>query len=150
MAIVRWRPYRPMTSLQHEVNKLFDDFFTRRESDEPESAGVAWAPRVDIHEAKDKFVVEAEVPGVKKDDIKLSVHDDRLSIEGERKYEHEEHEDCDCHRQERFYGKFHRSFTLPTAVDATKIVAKYNDGVLNIELPKKEAALPKEIEISVK
>lgn len=150
MAIVRWRPYRPVTSLQHEVNKIFDDFFTRRENGETESTGHSWAPRVDIHEAKDKFVVEVEVPGVKKDDIKLSVHEDRLSVEGERKYEHEEHEDCDCHRQERFYGRFQRSFTLPTAVQNDKIGAKFVDGVLSIELPKKEAAKPKEIEISVK
>ncbi len=150
MAIVRWRPYRRLAPLQEEIDNVFNSFYGRRESSEAESATASWSPRVDIHEAKEQFVVEVEIPGVSKEDVKLAVHGNTLTIEGERKYEHEEHDDCGCHRQERFYGNFQRSFTLPTAVDSGKIQATFKDGVLKIDLPKEEAALPREISISVK
>ncbi len=144
MALVRWRPYRDITTLQEEVNDLLESFFGRRE---PEESGPTWGPRVDIHETKDGYIFEVELPGVTKDDIKLTVHDNTLTIEGEKKYPHAEQKDCDCHRQERIFGRFQRSFSLPSVVDPDKIEAKFENGVLTIHLAKKEVAKPREIPI---
>ncbi len=149
MAIVRWRPYRELATLQDEMNRLIESFFGREFLGEPEPAAMMWGPRVDIHETDDMYVVEAELPGLTKDDIKLSVHESTLTLEGEKKLE-EEKKGRNWHRQERVYGKFQRSFTLPSAVDANKISATFKNGVLTIELPKSEAARPKEIPISIK
>lgn len=149
MAIVRWRPYRELATLQDEMNSLLESFFGRTALGEPEPAGFMWGPRVDIHETEGAFVVEAELPGLTKDDIKLSVHESTLTLEGEKRLE-EEKKGKNWHRQERSYGKFQRSFTLPSAVDSGKIAATFKNGVLTIELPKSEAARPKEIPISIK
>ena len=151
MAIVRWRPYREAAGLQNEMNRLFESFMGRTEASEGESSFPTWGPRVDIHEDGDKYMFEVEIPGVDKADVKLSVKDDTLTIEGDKKYGHDvEDEGCNCHRQERVFGKFRRVFTMPTAVEAEKISAAYKNGILSIDLPKKEAAKPKEITISVK
>ncbi|MCU0611408.1 MAG: Hsp20/alpha crystallin family protein [Candidatus Eisenbacteria bacterium] len=149
MAIVRWRPYRDVTTLQDEMNSLLETFLGHRE---PEAAAAAslWGPRVDIHETKDGYLFDAELPGVTKEDIKLTVHDNTLTLEGEKKYGHADQKDCDCHRQERIFGKFQRSFSLPMAVDSDKIEASFESGVLTIHLAKKEIARPKEIPIAVK
>lgn len=149
MAIVRWRPYRDVTTLQDEMNSLLETFFGRREPEEGAAARL-WDPRVDIHETKDGYIFEVELPGVAKDQVKLTVHDNTLVLEGEKKYPHAEEKGCDCHRQERIFGKFQRSFSLPTAVDPEKIEAAFENGVLTIHLAKKEIARPKEIPISVK
>lgn len=149
MAIVRWRPYRDVTTLQDEMNSLLENFVGRRESQE-EASSRLWGPPVDIHETKDAYVFEVELAGIGKDDIKLTVHDNTLTLEGEKKYGHADHKECDCHRQERIFGKFQRSFSLPKAVDAAKIEASFENGVLTIQLPKQEIARPKEIPIAVK
>ncbi len=150
MAIVRWRPYSEMSSLQNEMNRLLETFYGKREVDEGEASYPTWGPRVDIHETEEMYLFEVEVPGTSKEDIKLMVKEETLTIEGEKRYEHEEHDHCNCHRQERVFGKFRRSFTMPSAVDSEKIKASYKDGILRIELPKQEAVKPKEISISVK
>jgi len=150
MAIVRWRPYREVSGLQSEMNRLIENFFGRTEAGEGEASFPTWGPRVDIHEMEEKYLFEVEIPGVDKADVKLSVKDDTLTIEGEKKYAHDDQEGCNCHRQERVFGKFRRAFTMPTAVEADKITANYKNGVLLVELPKKEAAKPKEISITVK
>ncbi len=150
MAIVRWRPDREPAVVEDEMNRLFDSFFGRSWLPASEQTSMAWGPKVDIHETKDAFVVEAELPGLGKEDLKLSVHESTLIIEGERKVEHEEGKDKSWHRQERVYGRFHRAFTLPTAVNSEKIGATFKNGVLTVELPKSEAARPKEIPISIK
>ncbi|MCU0611407.1 MAG: Hsp20/alpha crystallin family protein [Candidatus Eisenbacteria bacterium] len=150
MAIVRWRPNHEVTTLQDEMNRLLESFFGRSSLAEPETAGVMWGPKVDIHETEDGFVVEAELPGLTKEDIRLSVHESTLTVEGEKRLEREEKKGKNWHRQERTYGKFQRVFTLPRAVDPERISATFRDGVLVIELPKSEAARPKEIPISIK
>lgn len=107
-----------------------------------------WAPMVDITENKDAFVIKAELPGIKKEDVKVSVQDGVLTLQGERNYENTEDDDK-RHRVERFYGHFSRSFTLPEHVDDENIQASYQDGVLELTLPKQEKTKPRAIEVEV-
>lgn len=125
-----------LSNLQDELDRLF------------ESPLRAWAPALEVHEDKDSFVVRTELPGLKREDIEVSLHDGALVISGERKVERVA-EGVEIHRQERFYGKFQRALTLPTPVAADKITAQYKDGVLTVTLPKVEEAKPKQIDISV-
>lgn len=145
MTLIRWRPYRSMESVQDEVNKVFDSFFGTPAMQGREDV---WTPDVDIIEDKDSITVNVDIPGMKKDDIKVSVHDQSLTIRGERRYEKED-KDKNYHRTERMYGAFSRTFSLPSTVEGDKIKANYKDGVLKIELPKVEEVKPKEIPISV-
>ncbi len=149
MALVRWRPTRDLMTLQEEMNRIFDRFFGPSLLEEREvMTPTTWYPNVDISENKDEFIVTAELPGMKKDDIHITYKDGVLSIEGERKQEKEE-KDVNYHRVERTYGKFCRTFQLPTLVQQDKITANYKDGILEIHLPKVEEAKPKEIEVKV-
>jgi HSP20 family protein len=112
------------------------------------STGSPWTPRVDVAETKEKILVRAELPGVKQEDIQISIMDDTLTLKGERKRESEVEEDH-YHRIERSYGTFQRSMVLPTVVDPNLVKATYRDGVLEIQLPKKEEAKPMEIKVEV-
>lgn len=107
-----------------------------------------WAPMVDISENKDAFVIKAELPGIKKEDVKVSVQDGVLTLQGERNYETTDDDDK-RHRVERFYGHFSRSFTLPENVDDENIQANYQDGILELTLPKQDKAKPRSIEVEV-
>ena len=147
MAITRWRPFRDVVSVQDEMNRLFGDFFDHRPTRVEWTEG-AWNPSVDVTEDKDNVVIKAEMPGLNKDDVKISVQDNVLTLKGEKKQESEEKE-SDYHRVERSYGSFCRSFQLPTTVKTDKIKANYKDGVLSITLPKTEEVKPKEIPISI-
>jgi HSP20 family protein len=109
----------------------------------------AWSPCVDVYNEKDSIRVRAELPGLKKDDIHLSIQGDTLILEGERKRESTQ-EDRNYHRVERTYGQFHRAISLPVAVNAAEIKASYQDGILDVVLPKKEEAKPKQIQVDVK
>ena len=109
----------------------------------------AWTPRVDINETEKEVTIDAELPGIDKKDVKVEVHNNTLTISGERKDE-KKTEKTNCYRVERHYGKFERSFTLSDAVNANNIAAKYKNGVLSLALPKTEKALPKEITVEVK
>jgi HSP20 family protein len=124
-----------LSSLQDELDRLF------------ESPMTGWAPALDVHEDKDSFIVRTELPGLKREDIEVSLHEGALLISGERKAETKQ-EGVEVHRQERYYGKFQRALTLPTPVAADKIKAQYKDGVLTVTLPKVEEARPKQIDIS--
>src|SRR5262249_45388076 len=104
-------------------------------------------PALDVHEDKDNFIVQAELPGMKKEDIQLTLHDGSLSISGEKS--EEKHEDAEVYRAERFIGRFQRTVALPTPVAVDKVKAEYNDGVLTVTLPKSEEAKPKQIEVKV-
>jgi len=146
MAITRWRPFRDVVSVQDEMSRLFDDIFGQRPARVQWTDGV-WNPSVDVTEDQDSVVVKAEMPGLNKDDVKISVQDNVLTLKGEKKQEKEE-KDKDYHRIERSYGSFCRSFQLPTTVRADEIKANYKDGVLSIILPKTEEVKPKEIPIS--
>ncbi len=108
-----------------------------------------FVPAVDIREADDKYLIEAELPGIKKEDVHIEVKDGVLTIRGERKHEEEKKEE-NYTRIERAYGQFQRSFTLPVNVEEDKIDASYNDGILTVELPKGEKAKPKQIEVKAK
>lgn len=147
MAITRWRPFRDLVSFQDEMNRLFDDFFSQPMKRSEWTEGV-WSPSVDLSETKDNVMIKAEIPGMTKDDIKISVQDNIITLKGEKKQEKEE-KDANYHRIERNYGSFCRSFNLPTAVKADKIKATYKDGVLQVNLPKTEEVKPKEIPINV-
>lgn len=147
MAITRWRPFRDLLSIQDEMNRLFDDFFGRPVT----RAGwteEAWCPCVDVSETKDNVIINAEIPGMSKEDVKVSVQDNILTLSGEKKQEREQ-KDANYHRIERSYGSFSRSFTLPTSVQPDKVKATYKDGMLKITLPKSEEVKPKEIPIIV-
>ena len=146
MTLVRWRPFGDLCNLQDDFSRMFEGFFERgaRQSED----GGVWMPATDIQETKDDVVVSVEIPGMKKDEIKVTVQDNILTIRGEKKQEKEE-KDINYHRIERNYGSFTRSFSLPTSVKADKISATYEAGVLRILLPKAEKAKPKEIPIAV-
>lgn len=150
MAIVRWwDPMRDLSSIQEKMNQLFEDTFSRtRGRDEALGKGM-WTPAVDIFETEDAVVVKAEIPGVERDQIAVEIKDGILTLHGERKFEKEVKEE-NYHRIERAYGTFHRSFSLPSSVEQDKISAKFNEGVLEVTLPKKERAKPKQIKVDVK
>jgi HSP20 family protein len=121
----------------------------RRRDGEKEALTVAeWSPLVDIEEGEKEYLIKAEIPEIKKEDVKLTVQDDVLTISGERKSEKED-KGKKYHRVERCSGSFMRSFTLPEDADGTKVSAEYKDGVLRIHLPKSEQATPKAIEVKV-
>lgn len=147
MAIVRWRPFRDVVSIQDEMNRLFDDFFGRPVARTDWTEGV-WNPSVDVSEDKDNVILRAEMPGMTKEDVRISIQDGVLTLRGEKKQEKEE-KDKNYHRIERSYGSFCRSFQLPTSVKSDKVKATYKDGVLSITLPKTEEVKPKEIPISI-
>ena len=143
MNIVRFDPFNSSCG----VNKGLSRFFKEWEDESP-AVSRNWRPSVDIFEDDDKLVLSVEVPGVDKKDIKINVENNVLSISGERKFEQEEKKD-NFRRIERRYGSFYRSFTLPRAVDTEKIEATTKNGVLEITLPKREEAKPRQIEVSV-
>jgi HSP20 family protein len=131
-----WPGFGRLANLQDELDRLFESPLT------------AWSPVLDVCEDKDNFVIRAELPGLKREDIEVSLHDGALIISGERKFEKKE-EGVEVHRQERFHGKFQRALTLPEPVAADKVKADYRDGVLTVTLPKTEAAKPRKIDVSV-
>jgi HSP20 family protein len=135
-----------MLSIQREMNRLFDSFF--RNDDAP--AGLSmWTPAVDVIERELEYEVRMELPGVRKDDVKITIENNALTIRGDKKQQSPEQEK-DFRRIERSYGPFQRTFSLPTTVRAEKIEAAVVDGVLTVRLPKAEEARPKEIEVKVK
>jgi HSP20 family protein len=147
--IVRWiDPFRELSVIQERMNRRFEDFVGRaRGGREEEFAAGGWLPAVDIYETDDDIVVTAELPGLEKDQVGVEYKEGVLTLRGERKLEREVKEES-YHRMERSYGAFHRSFTLPGSVDEEKISAKIKNGVLEIHLPKKEAAKPKQIKVA--
>ena len=146
MTLIRLSPLRELMGMQTEMNRLFDDFFTR--STESPDHPLIWNPSVDISETENEVVMVAELPGMERKDIKINLQDNVLTLEGEKKQESEE-KGKSYHRLERAYGKFQRSFVLPTAVKSDAIKAKLKDGVLTVTLSKAEEAKPKQIDISV-
>ena len=145
MALARWRPMGGGVerNLMQELNRYFNDMPSLWEG-----AGEigAWSPDVNVYEKEDQIVVEAEMPGMKKDDIEVSVQDHVLSLSGERK-EEKETKEKHFYRRERVEGSFMRSISLPTNVDSEKIDAKYKNGVLTLTIPKAEEAKTKRVEI---
>ncbi|MFZ0241152.1 MAG: Hsp20/alpha crystallin family protein [Desulfobacterales bacterium] len=148
MALVRWDPFREVSTLQERINRLFEDAFPRARDREEELSRGAWRPAVDIYEGEAAVVLKAELPGIKKEDVTVEVKDNVLTITGERTADVEVREER-YYRRERTYGTFSRSFNLPYAVNPDKIKARFKDGVLEIELPKPEEEKPKQITVKV-
>jgi HSP20 family protein len=145
----QWPPFGQLTQLRDEINRFFESPLPMRtglESTSPMFEG--WSPSIDLFEDKDTVTVKAEVPGMKKEDIDVSLEGRMLSICGERREEKSEGKGT-THRSERYYGKFYRSVELPSAVDQGKIKANYRDGVLTITMPKAEDAKRKQIDVEV-
>ena len=147
MAIVRWDPFRDLNAVQERVNRLFGDVY--RAADDDVMRRGAWAPPVDIYHSGDQeLVIKAELPDMSKDDIEITVENNTLTLRGDKKMDSAIKDEC-CHRIERTYGAFSRSFSLPTTVDTTKVSADYKNGVLTIKLPVREEAKPKQIHVQV-
>jgi HSP20 family protein len=148
--ITRWDPFKELEDLQNRMATLFGRAPVRKEAGKEEAMTVAdWAPLVDITEDEKEYLIKAELPEVKQEEVKVSLQDDVLSISGERKFEKEE-KGKKYHRVERAYGSFSRSFSLPQDADSGKVQAEFKDGVLKVHLPKSEKAKPKSIEVKVK
>ena len=150
MAIMRWvDPFKELSAIHERMNQLFDETFLPARGSEAAPAAAMWSPAVDIYESGDDIVVKAEVPGIEKGDVAVEVKDGILTLRGERKFEKEVKEE-NYHRIERSYGTFLRSFALPVSVDQDKVSARFKDGVLDVELPKKEKARPRQVKVDVK
>lgn len=145
MNLTRWDPYREFNTFADRLSRVLSQA-TPRNRDEEMSLGT-WLPPVDIAEDKDRITMTAELPGFKDDQIQIQMEGGVLTLRGERKFE-EEKEGRNFHRVERSYGQFVRSFTLPNNVDRDQIKASFSDGLLHIELPKREEAKPRQIKIS--
>ncbi|MEP6768173.1 MAG: Hsp20/alpha crystallin family protein [Acidobacteriota bacterium] len=146
MNYLSFDPYREFNALQERLNRVLGAG-GRRERDEEMSLG-AWIPPVDIEEDKEKLVLTAELPGFKEDQIQIQMEGGVLTLRGERKFEEERKNGKNFHRVERAYGQFVRSFTLPNNVDRENVQAHFSDGLLRIEMPKREEARPRQIRIS--
>ena len=138
MAIIRWDPFREMTSLQGQVDRLVDSMWSGRQE--------SWVPAVDVFDEHDAVVLKAELPGVKPDDIQIEVEDNVLTIKGERTFS-EKVDDERYHRVERRFGSFQRSLALPQDVRANETQAAYEDGILEVRVPKAPAEQPRRIEV---
>jgi HSP20 family protein len=143
VTIVRWEPFREISSLQSEMNRLFNAAF-----DTPSgSQARRWAPPMDLLETEDQFVLRADLPGMGESDVKIELEDNVLTLSGERRSEHEANGEG-FHRVERAFGSFSRSLTLPKGVDPEGVVAGFDRGVLEVRIPKPEQRKPRRIEIS--
>ena len=153
--LTRWEPFKGRLDRWKELEdmeKRLSGYLGRpaaqTEAGKEAMTVAEWSPLVDITEDEKEYLIKADLPEVKKEDVKLTVQDDVMSISGERKYEKEE-KGKKYHRVERAYGSFMRSFTLPEDADGSKVSAEYKDGVLKVHLPKSEKAKPKSIEVKV-
>ena len=147
--ITRWNPFKELEEMEKRLSMLFGRTAARKEGEREEAMTVAeWSPLVDISEDDKEYLIKAELPEVKKDQIKLTVQNDVLTISGERSYEKEE-KGKKFHRVERAYGSFTRSFTIPDDADSAKISAESKDGVLLVHLPKTAKPASKSVEIKV-
>jgi HSP20 family protein len=144
--LTTWPGYGRLTDRRDEIDRLFESPLT--EWARASNLLNGWTPALDIYEDKDNLFVKVELPGMKREDIDVSLHEGSLSVSGERKSE-QKHEDADTYRAERLFGRFQRTVTLPTPVAADKVKAEYKDGILTVTLPKTEEAKPKQINVNV-
>ena len=148
-AIMPWDPFKELDELQTRLSTLFGRSPLRKNGEKDEAMTVAqWAPLVDIVEDEHEYLIKAELPEVKKEEVKVTVQDGVLSLAGDRKFVKEE-KDKKYHRVERAYGSFVRTFSLPEDADENKVSADFKDGVLQVHLPKSEKARPKNIEVQI-
>jgi HSP20 family protein len=147
MALARWTPAAHLHSFQEEMNRIFNEFFRGGTGGEQGWAAGAWTPPVDIYETDDALVLTAMLPGVSKDEVSIEVHNNTLMLRGERKPASAVSDER-YYRRECVYGPFQRSFVLPATVDQNQVQATYHDGILELRLPKSEAAKPRRIAIA--
>jgi HSP20 family protein len=144
--LTTWPGFGRLTDLRDDLDRLFESPLAELARTSNLLSG--WTPALDLYEDKDNLYVKLELPGMKREEIEVSLHEGSLSVSGERKSE-QKHEDAEVYRAERFFGRFQRTVTLPTAVAADKVKAHYQDGILTITLPKTEEAKPKHINVNV-
>lgn len=147
MPIAKWTPFGDLINLRDRINRLFDDEF-ERDADEPASI-TSWHPTTDIYETKTEFVFKLEMPGMKKEDINIQIHDEKLIISGEKK-ENREILKENYHRIESYSGSFKRSFKIPSDIDPQKIDASIKEGILTLKIGKIKKKPAKSIKISIK
>ena len=143
MALIRWEPVRELNTIQSEMNRLFNSFF-----DTPDARTRRWVPAMDLVERDEHFVLRVDLPGLTEADVKVELEDNVLTIAGERKQE-EDHRADGYYRLERAFGAFSRSLTLPEGVDADAVAARFENGVLEVSVPKPEQRKPRRVSISV-
>ncbi len=141
-----WSPLDQLSTLRNEINRIFESPLAEFGAGSEDFN--TWAPALDLYEDKDNLVATAELPGLKKEDIDISLHDGSLTIAGERKVE-KNYGEKEPSRAERFYGRFQRTVILPKQVDASNVKATYKDGILTVTLPKAPEAKPRQIEVNV-
>jgi HSP20 family protein len=146
-ALMRWDPFRELEDMTDRLNRIFARPALRTNGKETMTVA-DWVPTVDISETEGEYLIKAELPEVKKDDVKVTLEDGILTIQGERRREKEE-KTTKYHRVERSYGSFVRSFSLPDQVDENRVKAEFKDGMLNLHIPKSEQAKPRAIEVKV-
>ena len=144
----QWNPWKELEDVEKRLSALWGRPQGKVEGQKEAISVAEWSPLVDITEDEKEYLIKAELPEVKREDVKLTVQDNVLAISGERRYEKEE-KNKKYHRVERAYGNFLRSFTLPEDADGSKVSAEYKDGILKVHLPKSEKATPKSIEVKV-
>ncbi len=148
MNLIKWDPFRELEDVSNRLNNFFRRPAASADSGQDMLAMADWAPSVDISETDTAYMVKAEIPGVKKEDVKVTLQDGMLTIQGERKQEKEEN-GKKFHRIERSYGSFVRSFRVPGDADENSVKAEFKDGLLNVTLGKSEKAKPRQINVSV-
>jgi HSP20 family protein len=150
MALIRWEPVRELSTIQNEMNRLFNTFFDAPTTTAGQSATATrrWIPAMDLVETEEEFVLRADLPGLSEKDVNIELEDNVLTVSGERRSEHEERKEG-LYRVERAYGTFSRSLTLPEGVDPERIAASFEKGVLEVHIPKPEARKPRKVAISV-
>lgn len=146
MALVRWDPSRDLDLLQGDVNRLFDAFFQSRSSHGQGNGLQRWIPAMDLTEQGNEYVLRADLPGLGSEDVEIEVKDDVLTISGERRSEHEDKGEG-FHRIERSFGRFSRSLDLPTGIDPQSVSANFENGVLEVRVPKPAEARPTKVAI---
>jgi HSP20 family protein len=145
MAIIRWDPFRDLITLREKMNRLFEEAASSR-GEEKDLISSSWTPSVDIYETEHEVVLTAEVPGIDDKDIEIKIEDNTLTLRGERNLEKEIKEE-NYHRIERAHGSFYRSFSIPNYIDAEKIKAEHENGVLKVGMPKKLELKPRKIKV---
>jgi HSP20 family protein len=148
MALIRWEPARELQSIQQEMNRLFGTFFDPHAGVGSGGALRRWIPAMDLVEEKDRFVLHADLPGVSEDEVNVELEENVLTISGERKSEHEDRKEG-YYRIERASGSFSRSLTLPEGVDPDAINARFEQGVLEVTIPKPKESKPRRVAIGV-
>lgn len=150
MNLVKWNPFRELEDVSNRLNSIFGKFPAKTESGQEMLAVTDWVPIVDISETDTAYLIKGEIPGVKKEDVKVTIEDDMITLRGERKQEKEDKGEK-YHRIERCYGSFMRSFHLPDDAEESTVKAEFKDGMISVTLPKSEQAKnkPKQIEVTV-